>query len=74
MGKYVEMLDAGFRIAARFHGHCPQTGRMYYKPPASKSKNEEGEVAGKDSGDGKLTSGCRNDAALESMEVIYSIA
>ncbi|KAF3324414.1 hypothetical protein FCM35_KLT11881 [Carex littledalei] len=35
MGKYVELLDLGMRIAARFHSHCPQTARMYYKPPSS---------------------------------------
>ncbi|KAJ0963269.1 hypothetical protein J5N97_028391 [Dioscorea zingiberensis] len=35
MGKYVEFLDLGVRIAARFHSHCPQTARMYYKPPTS---------------------------------------
>jgi hypothetical protein len=23
----------GVRVAARFHSHCPQTARMYYKPP-----------------------------------------
>ncbi|OEL31169.1 hypothetical protein BAE44_0007813 [Dichanthelium oligosanthes] len=23
----------GVRIAARFHSHCPQTARMYYKQP-----------------------------------------
>uniref|UniRef100_A0A0A9CQ49 Uncharacterized protein n=1 Tax=Arundo donax TaxID=35708 RepID=A0A0A9CQ49_ARUDO len=34
MGKYVELLDMGVRIAARFHSHCPQTARMYYHPPA----------------------------------------
>nr|DAD22360.1 TPA_asm: hypothetical protein HUJ06_023823 [Nelumbo nucifera] len=33
MGKYGEMLDTGVRIVARFHSHCPQTARMYYKPP-----------------------------------------
>ncbi|KAF6162621.1 hypothetical protein GIB67_003167 [Kingdonia uniflora] len=33
MSKYVEMLDTGVRIVARFHSHCPQTARMYYKPP-----------------------------------------
>ncbi|TVU45222.1 hypothetical protein EJB05_04698, partial [Eragrostis curvula] len=33
MSRYVEMLDVGVRIAARFHSHCPQTARMYYKPP-----------------------------------------
>ncbi|GFP84293.1 hypothetical protein PHJA_000573000 [Phtheirospermum japonicum] len=34
MGKYMELLDAGVRIACRFHSHCPQTARMYYHPPA----------------------------------------
>lgn len=36
MGKYVEILDAGVRIVARFHSHCPQTARMYYHPPSNK--------------------------------------
>ncbi|KAK4766765.1 hypothetical protein SAY87_008407 [Trapa incisa] len=35
MGKYVEMLDMGMRIAARFHSHCPQTARLYYHPPST---------------------------------------
>ena len=35
MGKFVEILDAGVRIVARFHSHCPQTSRMYYHPPAN---------------------------------------
>ncbi|WOK99410.1 hypothetical protein Cni_G08122 [Canna indica] len=35
MSKYVELLDMGVRIAARFHSHCPQTARMYYKPPST---------------------------------------
>ena len=35
MSRYVEMLDLGVRIAARFHSHCPQTARMYYKPPSA---------------------------------------
>lgn len=34
MGKYVELLDMGVRIAARFHSHYPQTGRTYYHPPS----------------------------------------
>nr|DAD42410.1 TPA_asm: hypothetical protein HUJ06_000640 [Nelumbo nucifera] len=34
MSKYVEILDA-FRIAARIHSHCPQTARMYYRPPSN---------------------------------------
>ncbi|KAF3437934.1 hypothetical protein FNV43_RR20690 [Rhamnella rubrinervis] len=39
MGKFVEILDAGVRIAARFHSHCPQTSRMYYHPPLAESEN-----------------------------------
>ncbi|KAL4558065.1 hypothetical protein LXL04_036261 [Taraxacum kok-saghyz] len=35
MVKYVEMLDLGVRMAARFHSHCPQTARMYYHPPSN---------------------------------------
>ncbi|XP_030495277.2 uncharacterized protein LOC115711080 [Cannabis sativa] len=34
MGKFVELLDVGVRIAARFHSRCPQTGRIYYHPPS----------------------------------------
>ncbi|KAB1222344.1 hypothetical protein CJ030_MR2G025528 [Morella rubra] len=34
MGKFVEFLDLGVRIAARFHSHCPQTARVYYHPPS----------------------------------------
>ncbi|GMI77961.1 hypothetical protein HRI_001465400 [Hibiscus trionum] len=33
MGKYTVLLDAWIRVAARFHSHCPQTGRLYYHPP-----------------------------------------
>ncbi|KAH7557208.1 hypothetical protein ACOSP7_026713 [Xanthoceras sorbifolium] len=34
MSKYMELLDAGVRIAARFHSHCPPTARLYYHPPS----------------------------------------
>ncbi|BAT74430.1 hypothetical protein VIGAN_01209900 [Vigna angularis var. angularis] len=34
MGKLVEIIDQGVRIAARFHSNCPQTGRKYYHPPS----------------------------------------
>ncbi|KAG2535451.1 hypothetical protein PVAP13_9NG114700 [Panicum virgatum] len=37
MPRYTEMLDMGVRIAARFHSHCPQTARMYYKPPQTQA-------------------------------------
>ncbi|KAI3947656.1 hypothetical protein MKX01_034321 [Papaver californicum] len=42
MGKYVEMLDTGVRIAARFQSHCPQTARMYYKPPQLEEEGKNG--------------------------------
>ncbi|KAJ0038296.1 hypothetical protein Pint_23967 [Pistacia integerrima] len=35
----MEILDAGVRIAARFHSHCPQTAPRYYHPPANNDKN-----------------------------------
>nr|ABK22860.1 unknown [Picea sitchensis] len=35
MAKYMEMVDAGIRIAARFNSHCPQTSRMYYHPTSN---------------------------------------
>ncbi|KAG6593287.1 hypothetical protein SDJN03_12763, partial [Cucurbita argyrosperma subsp. sororia] len=35
MGRFIDVLDASVRIVARFHSHCPQTGRMYYHPPAN---------------------------------------
>ncbi|KAL5556249.1 hypothetical protein UlMin_038485 [Ulmus minor] len=35
MGKFVELLDVGARIVARFHSNCPQTGRKYYHPPSA---------------------------------------
>ncbi|KAF8674285.1 hypothetical protein HU200_048107 [Digitaria exilis] len=53
MSRYVEMLDMGVRIAARFHSHCPQTARMYYKPPhtqaatSSSSSSAAGDVDAK---------------------------
>ncbi|CAF2265806.1 hypothetical protein BRARA_D00284 [Brassica rapa] len=42
MGKYTEMLDAGVRIAARFHSHCPQTARLYYHPPSDSHHHHHG--------------------------------
>ncbi|KAL5995257.1 hypothetical protein ACLOJK_025315 [Asimina triloba] len=53
MGKYMELLDAGVRIVARFHSHCPQTARMYYKPPAcSPSRGGSREEAGENQAQG----------------------
>ncbi|KAJ9181089.1 hypothetical protein P3X46_009255 [Hevea brasiliensis] len=39
MGKYVELLDAGVRIAGRFYSHCPHTARMYYHPPSNSNEH-----------------------------------
>ncbi|KAI3847226.1 hypothetical protein MKX03_000971 [Papaver bracteatum] len=39
MGKYIEILDLGARIAARFHAHCPHTARIYYHPPPPNCAN-----------------------------------
>uniref|UniRef100_A0A0A9DTH3 Uncharacterized protein n=1 Tax=Arundo donax TaxID=35708 RepID=A0A0A9DTH3_ARUDO len=52
MGKYVELLDMGVRIAARFHSHCPQTARMYYHPPAGDRKGESAAAVMKNQGQG----------------------
>ncbi|CAL4927026.1 unnamed protein product [Urochloa decumbens] len=56
MSRYVEMLDMGVRVAARFHSHCPQTARMYYKPPQTQpatspsSSSDDGAKAKRSSG------------------------
>ncbi|KMZ61757.1 hypothetical protein ZOSMA_4G00420 [Zostera marina] len=70
MGKYVEMLDMGVRIAARFHSHCPQTGRFYYKPPSKSSSDGSGE---------KLSSSPANahrqgHPLTEEIVILYAIA
>ncbi|KAL3741336.1 hypothetical protein ACJRO7_016899 [Eucalyptus globulus] len=40
MGKYVELLDLGVRMATRFHSHCPQTARLYYHPPSNNDDDD----------------------------------
>jgi len=57
MGKLVEIIDQGVRIAARFHSNCPQTGRKYYHPP-SHSDNHAHHSNGGANGD----SGVKEDA------------
>lgn len=58
MSRYAELLDMGVRIATRFHSHCPQTARMYYKPPSS-SNPPPSTVTDKSvaDGNGNLTAG-----------------
>ncbi|WOH06481.1 hypothetical protein DCAR_0625909 [Daucus carota subsp. sativus] len=41
MGKYVEILDVGVRLVARFHSHCPQTARLYYHPPSTSTSTQQ---------------------------------
>ncbi|CAM0876054.1 unnamed protein product [Alopecurus aequalis] len=48
MARYMEMLDMGVRMATRFHSHCPQTARMYYKPPQSTSSSSSAAGASTD--------------------------
>ncbi|KAI3951266.1 hypothetical protein MKW92_035497 [Papaver armeniacum] len=69
MGKYVEMLDLGVRIAARFHSHCPHTARMYYHPPNHVDQKETmaataaaGSGSSSSGGGGNGGGGCGNKA------------
>ncbi|KAL1533999.1 hypothetical protein AAHA92_15721 [Salvia divinorum] len=58
MAKYLELLDAGVRMACRFHSHCPQTARMYYHPPAGH------EDSGHQHGGGAASASARDPAAV----------
>ncbi|KAG2546110.1 uncharacterized protein LOC120648501 [Panicum virgatum] len=64
MSKYVEMLDMGVRIAARFHSHCPQTARMYYKPPQG-----QGQAATSSSGAAEDDARARSSGGLRAAPV-----
>ncbi|KAJ4817361.1 hypothetical protein LUZ62_029927 [Rhynchospora pubera] len=46
--KYMELLDMGARIVARFHSHCPQTARMYYKPPQTPADGSDNKFDSKE--------------------------
>ncbi|KAJ8622699.1 hypothetical protein MRB53_031228 [Persea americana] len=72
MGKYVEMLDLGVRIVARFHSHCPQTARMYYKPPHSDGHGNGHDDGVHDHGDAAVAMGCRNQKVFgfDTAEII----
>ncbi|RDX67818.1 hypothetical protein CR513_53264, partial [Mucuna pruriens] len=52
MGKFVEILDQGVRIVARFHSNCPQTARKYYHPPSFSDNNPHAAVTGTAPGGG----------------------
>ncbi|CAN6292402.1 unnamed protein product [Urochloa humidicola] len=57
MSRYVEMLDMGVRVAARFHSHCPQTARMYYKPPQTQPATTSSPSSADDDAKAKNSSG-----------------
>jgi len=65
MGKYVELLDMGVRIAARFHSHCPQTARLYYHPPAGAPAAGAG-----DGRKGEAAAAAKMQQGLEPAEII----
>lgn len=72
MGKYVELLDMGVRIAARFHSHCPQTARLYYHPPCS-SSSAGGVPSGRDGGQGAAAAMMmkkQQQASVDAAEII----
>ncbi|PUZ37156.1 hypothetical protein GQ55_9G095900 [Panicum hallii var. hallii] len=62
MSRYAEMLDMGVRVAARFHSHCPQTARMYYKPPQTQAATSSSSSAGDDARAKRSSGGLRADA------------
>lgn len=68
----MEMLDLGVRIVARFHSHCPQTARMYYKPPHSDGHGNGHDNGVDDHGDAAVAMGCRNQKVFgfDTAEII----
>ncbi|KHN12363.1 hypothetical protein D0Y65_020184 [Glycine soja] len=71
MGKLVEILDQGVRIAARFHSNCPQTGRKYYHPPSLSDNHGHHYHAGATTSSG---GGVKEAVAARSIDIIlYSV-
>ncbi|CAN6297890.1 unnamed protein product [Urochloa humidicola] len=64
MSRYVEMLDMGVRIAARFHSHCPQTARMYYKPPQTQAATSSSSSSAGDDAKARSLFGLHGSAVL----------
>ncbi|OEL31785.1 hypothetical protein BAE44_0007196 [Dichanthelium oligosanthes] len=53
-----ELLEMGARVAVRSYGHCPQTGRMYCKPPSTPAT-----VDGSGNGEGATFGGSGTSSA-----------
>ena len=69
MGKYVEILDLGVRMVARFHSHCPQTARMYYHPPSNSTSTPQ--LAAEDSAKIKRF---KATMSFNTREIVFSSA
>lgn len=72
MGKYVELLDVGVRIAARFHSHCPQTARLYYHPPANSDDQHINHLDRRHHGIGSLSVSRDNRAGFCSPRAAFA--
>ncbi|ESW25805.1 hypothetical protein PHAVU_003G066700 [Phaseolus vulgaris] len=65
MGKLVEIIDQGVRIAARFHSNCPQTGRKYYHPPSLSDNHAHHSHAA-----ANVAGGVKEDAIARNFDII----
>lgn len=81
MGKCVELLDLGVRMACRFHSHCPQTARMYYHPPAGHDEAPAGNhqdgvsCGGGATRDAAARYGSKSGARIDTTDLIlYTVA
>ncbi|KAL5995258.1 hypothetical protein ACLOJK_025316 [Asimina triloba] len=72
MSKYMGLLDAVMRIVARFHAHCPQTARMYYRPPASDDRRRRYGCVVVDGWEGlrKLEEAEATDHGLDALDLV----
>ncbi|KAL3726740.1 hypothetical protein ACJRO7_031609 [Eucalyptus globulus] len=76
MGKYVELLDLGVRMAARFHSHCPYTARLYYHPPSNHDDDDDDNHHHHHSSSNGTGNGPRSDHRLKinsTKLIVYSI-
>ncbi|KAG2538373.1 hypothetical protein PVAP13_9NG407814 [Panicum virgatum] len=79
MSRYVEMLDMAVRSRAswpataarrRFHSHCPQTARMYYKPPQGQAAASSSSSSGAAEDDARA----RSSGGLRAAPVLRPFA
>ncbi|CAL4944896.1 unnamed protein product [Urochloa decumbens] len=58
-----ELLEMGARVAVRSYGHCPQTGRMYYKPPSTPATADDCSGNGEEAASGPAAAARRQQQA-----------